>query len=97
MNEVATETKMRFTTITKWILSGFIDSIFLVFWVLIQWGTQRVLENLRLVGIDRVVFYVFQVLFALSTLAPVIIFMYSDIATMIIRAKNQIKNEKKRK
>ena len=96
MNEIATETRMRLSTIIKWILSGFIDSIFLVFWVLIQWVTQRVLANLELTGIDRIVFVVFQILFAISTLAPVVIFMYSDIVTMVIRARLQIRTEKQR-
>ena len=97
MEEIVIETKIRLSTIIKWILSGFIDSLFLIFWVLIQWGTQRILGNLELMGIDRLVFYIFQALFAISTLAPVVIFMYSDIATMVIRAKLQIQTEKQRK
>ncbi len=30
-----------FKIFTRWILSGLIDSSFLVLWVLVQWGSQK--------------------------------------------------------
>lgn len=83
-----------------WGVSGLIDSAFLALWVAIQSLGNNFLQQFSLDGIDQWVLNVFQIIFALSTLAPVIIYVYSDIAVMILQARERIqiqrKNSKKR-
>ena len=67
-----------------------IDSIFLSLWVVAQYLVSRLIEKLGLSGIDQWTFMAFQVIFALSTLAPVIINIYRDIRVMIVKAQKQI-------
>jgi hypothetical protein len=78
---------------TKWFLSGIIDSAFLILWVFVQWGTQRLIANLSLTGIDQWMFLSFQIIFAISTLAPIIIYIYTDIRIMIIKGQRRINYE----
>ncbi len=87
--EVSDEVKV----FTRWFLSGIIDSVFLVLWVFVQWGTQKLIHNLSLSGIDYWMFLSFQVIFAISTLAPVIIYIYTDIRIMIIKGQKRIQSE----
>lgn len=78
------------------IASIFIDAVFLSLWVVIQYSVDcMVIKRLELSGIDLWMLRVFQVIFGLSTLAPVIIYIVVDIGVMVIRASNQIKQEKK--
>jgi hypothetical protein len=88
--EIATELK----TFTKWTISALIDSAFLILWVFVQWLVNKVVANLELSGIDRWVLSLFQILFAISTLAPVITYIYVDIRIMLLRAQRKIRREK---
>ena len=68
-----------------------IDSVFLVAWLLIQYCVNKyIVSKFQLAGIDLVVMLVFQVIFAVSTVAPVLISLWSDILIMINRAKNKV-------
>jgi len=80
-------------TFLKWTVSGLIDSAFLVLWVLVQWGNQKIIENLQLSGLDKWQLTAFQILFAISTLASVIIYIVTDISIMFIQAKRMVKKE----
>ena len=86
LNEIKTET----FTFLRWIISGVIDSVFLIIWVVSQWGTNSIISNLGLSGIDEWVLITFQILFAVSTLAPVIVYIYVDVRIMILRAQRRI-------
>jgi uncharacterized membrane protein YciS (DUF1049 family) len=80
---------------TIWAISGLIDSSFLALWVFVQWLVdQQVITKFQLSGTDQWVFSVFQVLFAVSTLAPVVIYIYVDLRVMLIRAQKRIKRER---
>jgi hypothetical protein len=87
------EFRSELTTFAKWFLSGLIDSVFLVLWVFVQWGTQRLITNLALFGIDVWVFSLFQILFAVSTVAPVVLYIYADIRIMALRMQRRIRRE----
>jgi len=77
-----------------WTVSSLIDSAFLALWVSVQWVVNnKVVAPLILTGIDKVVLTVFQVLFAISTLAPVAITIYRDIRIMLLRTNRKIRNE----
>ena len=88
-NELRSELQMFF----KWTVSGLIDSAFLVLWVFVQWGNQKLIANLQLSGIDKWQLLAFQILFAISTLASVVIYIVTDISVMVIQAKKRIKKE----
>lgn len=92
-NPVLKEVSDELRTFAKWFLSGVIDSAFLILWVFVQWGTRKVIANLTLSGIDQWMFLSFQVIFAISTLAPIIIYIYTDIRVMIIKGQRRIQYE----
>jgi len=87
--ELATELRV----FTIWAISSLIDSAFIALWVFVQWLGEKVIANLELSGVDRLVLSVFQVIFAISTLAPVIIYICVDISVMIFRARRRIQRE----
>lgn len=62
-------------------------------WVVLQYWIELLLKRLRLSGINEWVLLAFQVIFAVSTLGPVIIYIYRDIRVMIIRAQRQVRRE----
>jgi hypothetical protein len=75
--------------------SSLIDSGFLALWVIVQWAmNEYVVNRLKLSGIDKWVLLAFQVVFALSTLAPVVMYIYVDIRVMILKAQRRIRREK---
>lgn len=76
-------------------ISSLIDAIFLVIWVLAQWLLSSILKNFELSGFDQLVLSVFQALFAFSTLAPIVVYIYRDIRIVISRAQRIIDKEEK--
>jgi hypothetical protein len=79
---------------TIWTLSGLIDSAFLALWIIVQWVVNKIVVTpLILTGIDRVVLTIFQILFAISTLAPIAITIYRDIRIMLLRTNRKIRKE----
>jgi hypothetical protein len=70
------------------------DTIFLIFWALVQWITSKFFENFKLTGIDQILLTTFQVIFSLSTIVPVVIYIWTDIRIVFIRAQGKIQNEK---
>lgn len=76
------------------IIASLIDTLFLVFWVILQWLVDiNIISKYQLSGIDSWVLIMFQVLFAIATLVPVSIFYYGDIRVMLIRTKKRIQKE----
>lgn len=47
-------------------------------------------------GIDKWVLSTFQIIFAVTTLLPILIYIYVDTLTMIYRARKRIRNERER-
>jgi len=81
----------------RWMLSSLLDAAFLAFWVLIQWTVdQYVIRRFDLSGVDKYVYLVAQVLFAVSTLAPILFYIVGDIAIMWIRTKRTIQQEREK-
>lgn len=81
----------------RWAISVLFDSVFLVIWVFVQWATQRIIAGLQLSGIDVWVFNSFQILFAFSTVIPIVVYVYVDIRIMLLRAQSRIQQEIKRR
>jgi hypothetical protein len=89
-----TELKDTLRLFTIWTVSSIIDSVFLALWVAVQWAVNnKVVTPLMLTGIDKLVLTIFQVLFAISTLAPVAITIYRDIRIMLLRTNRKIRKE----
>lgn len=79
---------------TVWTVTSIIDSFFLALWVTIQWIiNNKVIAPLKLTGLDQIVLNIFQILFAISTLAPVGITIYRDIRIMLLRTQRKIHGE----
>lgn len=77
-----------------WAVVSIINSLFLALWISVQWlVSSRVITPLRPTGIPSLVLSMFQVLFAISTLAPVIITIYRDIRIMLLRTQRSIRRE----
>ena len=77
----------------KHIICIVIDAVYLCLWALVQCLVKHIVDRLELSGIDQWVLRTFQVIFAVSTLVPVIIYIYVDIRVMIIRAGRQLRRE----
>jgi len=79
---------VNFRVYSVWTLSSIMDSTFLAAWVALQWiVNEYVIKNLGLRGVDYWMLLIFQVIFAISTLIPIIIYIYVDIRVMITRAQ----------
>ena len=96
MNDVDdwVELKSTLRLFTIWAVASIMDSLFLALWVTIQWlVSSQVVAPLILTGIDKFILYVFQVLFAISSLAPVAVTIYRDIRIMMLRTQRRIRRE----
>jgi hypothetical protein len=79
-----------------WSVNSLLEAFFLALWGLTQWFVNnKIISPLDLKGIDRIILTVFQFLFAISTLAPVVITIYRDIRIMLLQTKRKIQNETK--
>ena len=74
-------------------LAALIDAAFLVFWVVMQWFVSHILDGIHLSGIDVLTKGAFLVMFAVSTLTPILVYMYRDIRIVIIRSNHAIQQE----
>jgi hypothetical protein len=71
-----TELFEEISVFAKWALSSLLDGCFIALWVGVQWFVNEfVISKLPFTGIDSLVLVFFQVLFSVSTLAPVIIYI----------------------
>ena len=71
-----------------------VDAGFLALWLVLQWASEQGIKYFKLSDIiDNYVLVAFQVLFAISTMAPVAIQTYADIRIMVIRAGNKMRKE----
>ncbi len=85
----------KFKELWVWLSTILVDTVFLILWLVSQFLIDFLIEKLPLSGrINKLQLIVFQVIFAVSTLSPVLIYIYVDIRLMIIKAGKQI-NQKK--
>jgi hypothetical protein len=74
-----------------WIGSAFIDVIFLLVWVFLQFAADGFISRLHLSWINHCVLVAFQILFAVSTLSPVVLYIYTDLRIMAQQAGAEIR------
>ena len=76
------------------IVSILVDTIFLILWFYLQVLIKIVLKIDWLSNIDIALYHIFQFIFSISTLLPVLIYIYKDIMMIWISACKKINNEK---
>ena len=75
-------------------LSLLIDFGFLTFWAIVQWGGDKyIFRNIHLSRIDSRLLPILQWIFAIATLATVVIFIITDIGIIIKRAWKKFQEE----
>ena len=74
-------------------VASLISTLYLIIWIFLQWGVSWTLTNLPLEGIDKWMLFAFQILFSISTLAPIMINLFIDVRVMVIRGLRKIKSE----
>ena len=93
-NNLWADLKERTVLFTKQIVCIFIDVIFLCLWVIVQYLTNEIIIlRLKIYGVDIWVYRTFQIIFLISTLIPVVAYIYSDLFIIIIRTRRRIKQE----
>jgi len=85
--------KTDFIIFMKWLLGSVIDSGFLVGWVWVQHMSDVAIGNIQLSLIDETTLRIAQIIFAVATIAPIVLFLYKDIRVMAIRVSLVIKKE----
>jgi hypothetical protein len=68
------------------ILCFLLDTVFLVAWYVVQSLARGVINSVELAGIDEVTHWVFEALFAVSTLAPVLMYVVADLLKLLFFA-----------
>lgn len=74
-----------------WIVSGLLNGCFVISWLLIQWGVNYVATRYPPKGVDSWMLATFSIVFAVSTLIPIIVFIVQDTYVMIQKAKWKMK------
>lgn len=88
--------RRKFTSFSNQIISVLIDTVFLGFWLIIQWLFEKyILPSFAPVdSIHSWVYCMFQIIFALTTLYPILLYIYVDIVAISIEAMRTIKKMK---
>ncbi len=73
--------------------STLITGFFLALWVSIQYGVGFVIQWLEPSGINQLMLWIFQGIFATTTLIPIIVYYYVDTRIIFLRAKKKIIQE----
>jgi hypothetical protein len=76
-------------------LTGILDSVYLIAWVIVQWLVDNILSRYHLIGMDSVLLVIFQILFGFTTVFPLCLFIYRDFRIAWLRVNRQIENETK--
>ena len=68
-------------------------SSFLVIWVIVQWLINQIIQLLQPSGSVQLILATSQVIFAIVTLIPILLYYYVDIRIMMINADRMIQQE----
>jgi len=73
------------------VLSVFIDMLFLGGWVVVNWGAHRfVFASFPLEATDTFVLHIVQLVFAVSTFFPVLVYIVVDLLSVTLRARQSV-------
>ena len=77
-------------------VSMIINAFFLVLWLFIQHFMNWIVSKVYLSQLDQIFLPIYQIMFALSTLVPVAIYIYTDVKILLSKSGKKVKNSKKR-
>ncbi len=77
-----------------WAISVIVDCLFLAIWIVTQWGIEQ-LEPLLRSTLHAWLFDSFEIAFGVSTLCPVLIYIYVDLRIMAIQASAAITEQRR--
>ena len=83
----------RLKSLTVWLASILIDAALLCAWLGVQHGVNLLLKTVHLSEIDHRVLTAFQIILACATLLPILIYIYTDLRIVYIRAQERINRE----
>lgn len=83
-------------TFIRWAVAALIDAAFLAVWVATQWIVGWILRGLPLDGIDAFVLISIQVVLAIATIVPIVLYIYKDIRIVWIRTQRAIQREQEK-
>ena len=85
------EIKQRLRTFGTHILCIMIDSSFLACWLILQWVLDHyIIQKFIMKGVGTWMLIVFQIIFAISTIIPIILYIAIDLLKMVYRTKEII-------
>lgn len=76
-------------------ISGLINALFVVLWVVVQSYASQVVASFTLQGAGAYILLAFQIVFPVATLIPVVMYVYSDIVIMWHRTQERIRQQTK--
>ena len=74
-------------------LFSIIEAIFISLWAACQWLMDYIIKRCDLTTIDHWIIVLIKLLFAISTLAPIIIHTIYDIKVFLAKAKKEMQDE----
>jgi hypothetical protein len=77
-SEMFQEITGKFRHFILFAITGILDSLYLLIWAFFQWLFEKFLTIFNLSGFDAFFIVVLKILFAISSLVPIVIFMYHD-------------------
>ena len=86
--------KEKFNLTVVYLVSVLLNGVFLCIWVAVQYGIAFILQLLSTDRMTKWIILTFRIIFALSTLLPIIIRLYTDIRIMVIRSAKEIEKER---
>ncbi|MCA9333788.1 hypothetical protein KC963_01960 [Candidatus Saccharibacteria bacterium] len=84
------EIEIEFKFFFRWIASQVINGLFFLVWIAIQYIVSQLISLMPLSGLDRWMFWAFQILFAISTFIPVGAYIYRDIHKIIRETAREV-------
>ncbi|MGB0387321.1 MAG: hypothetical protein ACPGWR_21080 [Ardenticatenaceae bacterium] len=76
-------------------ISGLINALFVVLWVVVQSYASQIVATFTLEGTGAYILLAFQIIFPVATLIPVVMHVYSDIIIMWHRTQERIRQQTK--
>lgn len=84
---ILAESKLRL----RWLASSMLDAVFVVLWILLQWGANYIVEFFELSGLAHWASVLIRLSFAITPAVPISIHIYKNIRIMIMRTNLEIK------
>lgn len=88
--------KVEANQFARWAVSSLFDAGFLILWAALQFGGAWALQKTPLAGLDRVILVSLQVLFAITTLAPILAYVVTDTVGIYYQGRTRIVKQRHR-